>query len=66
MMQTDGTMDQHDAAGGDYSPWVADLVSGLCLWFCLFVLFVVVALVSLLLLRLLSLKNCRFGIALNP
>ena len=100
-MQTDGTMDQHDAAGGDYSPWVADLVSGLCLWFCLFVLFVVVALaflfvclllfkvlslgsrpgqrlcfcfflfvvvalVSLLLLRLLSLKNCRFGIALNP
>ena len=37
MMQTDGTMDQHDAAGGDYSPWVAILVSGLCLWFCLFV-----------------------------
>ena len=50
MMQTDGTMDQHDAAGGDYSPWVADLVSGLCLWFCLFVLFVVVALVCLLML----------------
>ena len=59
MMQTDGTMDQHDAAGGDYSPWVADLVSGLCLWFCLFVLFVVVALaflfVCLLLFKVLSL-----------
>ena len=103
-MQTDGTMDQHDAAGGDYSPWVADLVSGLCLWFSLFVLFVVVALaflfVCLLLFKVLSLggrpgqryvlvvflvclvccycsclfvvveitllKNCRFGIALNP
>ena len=61
MMQTDGTMDQHDAAGGDYSPWVADLVSGLCLWFCLFVLFVVVALaflfVCLLLFKVLSLGS---------
>ena len=38
----------------EYSPWVAVLVSSLCLWFCLFVLFVVVALVCLLLLRLQS------------
>ena len=49
-MQTDGTMDQHDAAGGDYSPWVADLVSGLCLWFCLFAFCVLLLLLLLLLL----------------
>ena len=48
-----------------YSPWVAVLVSGLCFWFFLFVLFVVVALVSVVV-EITLLKNCRFGIALNP
>ena len=58
--------------GLKYSPWVAVLVSSLCLWFCLFALFVVVALVCLLLLRLHSFqsfflikKKCRIGTALN-